>query len=329
MASKIRFVITILPIILGLSVFVIGFNMRQEATVAITPRAIPVHGLMVFSSISVEFDSLHGAIWIEDVAENVSNVVNTYRVTVTSPLDVGELSEGQVFGFQFPYHVEMAELEEAIAEGDIKAKGWSDNEAEAVLVEVVDRDVHIVNDISIVYLTFVPVTDVTHYEFEFWFHCHGAVIRETFSTYSFYLPIAIMKDNVFEEYFSNLNFSVQPLPFASVASMNTGVWVPSGSRVIDVYPPSSIELIKPSREEDDGYRGERLFTWMLDKSGEKLEPGLQSQALRITFEMQEDLNRHDQLLFDSGLLIGVGISNLIAGGYGVLRYVAETPRRME
>jgi len=314
-ASKLRLAVIIVPVILGSIVFAIGFNMRQQTTDVITSRAPPIYGIMPFSSLNFDFDSLRSIFWILNVKNGTIKALHDFMVSLPAPLNEDASSGEQIFGFQFPYRVTfILPL--------TKAKGWSELESDSVPIEIIDKKVHIEEETSIVYLKFTPLQGIKYYDFEFWFYCRDTILQETFSTYTLYIPIQETEKNVFVEYFTSLDWSVHHLdPVEFEHFLETGVWLPQGSQVIDIYPPLTREVI---------VSGERMFTWrtIYDYG---IEPHPQSglKVLRIKFEMREDVERHDRLLYESGLFIGIGISNLIAGCYGILRYLAEKPGRIE
>jgi len=310
MPSKFRLALVFLPVILGVTILAIGFDIRQQATDVITPKTPPIYGIMPFSSINFKFEVLHGVFWILNLNNGTIRILHDFVVSLPHPSDETASLEEQIFGFQFPYRVfGLRPVTEA--------KGWSELESDYVPIEIIDQKVHIEGETSIVYLIFTPLPRIRYYDFPMWFYCGDAIIQETFSTFTLYLPIAEAENNIFTDYFSNLNCQVLHLEPGEQNAFEIGVYLPPGNRVIEAYPP----ITRESMVSD-----ERMFIWTTSYEF-PIEPSHApaSKVLRINFENLAEEERREWLLFESGMLIGIGISEIVTGVYAILRFAAEKP----
>jgi len=318
MSSRLlRLAIIVAPIVLGLVITAWGLNEFYEATVIITPKTPPPYGILAFSSMNFEIYDL--CIWMDRtfVKDNLIDLHFVFGMLVTSPLDEETSLDEQIFGFQIPYYVEL---------GEVKARGRSELEPGGVTIEIVDEKVHTEGDISIIYVKFIPLTGIKQCEFDVRFNWMNAIIKQTFSTYSLSIPISLSENNTFFEYFSNLNYSVHLPKFSGSFLVN--IHLPAYCEVREAIPPITRETIH-SHPTDGGYTPDKYLEWSLSiENIPNPEPFPISEVIRVTFENREELARRDRLLFDSGLWLGIGISNLISGLYGALRYISAIQRRV-
>lgn len=329
MSSRLRLAVIISPIVVGLIVTAYGLTEYYSATVIITPKTTAPYGILAFSSI---FESKIVNLTIStselDIkGNNVNFQTFDFRMTTLGGADSGE----QIFGFQIPYQVEL----ESFAGG-----GWYEDGNGMVEIEVVDTDVYMEEDFSIIYLKFIPLPGEPHYIFGCTFLWTGAIIKQTFSTYRLSIPVSTSPANVFLDYFSNLNYSVRPLQF--LGSLRATITLPPNFELREAIPPIIGEVWYAERNQETGeveFPPAQFLVWELIIEGKQVPPPpsdfsreygeFNSEVVRIDFENLEELAKHNRLHFDSGLWVGIGVSNLIAGGYGILRYYSEKPRRMQ
>jgi len=319
MSSRLlRLAIIVIPIVVGLIATAWGLNEYYEATVIITPKTPAPYGILAFSSMNFEIHDI--IIWMDRtfVKDNLIDLHFVFGMSITSPLDEETSLDEQIFGFQIPYYVEL---------GKVVARERSGLEPEGITIEIIDEEVHTEGDISIIYVKFIPLAGIEQYEFDVRFNWMNAIIKQTFSTYSLSVPISLSENNTFFEYFSNLNYSVHLPKFSGPFTVN--IHLPADCEVREAIPPITREIIH-SHPTDGGYSPDKFLEWSISiENIPNPAPFPISEVIRVTFESREELARHDRLLFDSGLWLGIGVSNFISGFYGALRYISGMQRRVQ
>ena len=322
MASKFHYVVLTLyisQIVLGgYLLYSHGYTTYREVTETLIPRQPSPLGILTVSSLNCTVH-LGMGIWLFDEGLQ-KNMIEQFHLIFDVMLTEESSLDEEMFGFQIPYTVELVEEK-------LEAKGMTEFDREGITIEL-DYDVQIVENITLVYFTFLPIPGMTDLKIDVYFQWRGGIFQQTSSTYRLYIPIATTQFHVFTEFFSILTYPVNLPPFTG--ELGVSIYLPADCRVVESIPPIS-STSYGSGVPNGGYfppfRETIQLSLTIEGYPEPLDGHVMSDLIRLDFESRKALDEHNRSLFGSGLWIGVGISNIIAGVYGAL--LSEMQRRLQ
>jgi len=297
-----RLIIVVFPIAVGAVLTGLGGFRFYEVTAPPPPAKLAPYGLVPFGSSS--FHQMD--IWMQNVYTKESFVDTDIVLHFTLPGLQGE----QVYGFQIPHGIELQRVElNALGNGG------------SVRVDPTDYGVISArHNTSIAYVKFIDLPEIESYDLYVSFRWRDVVARWGFSSYEIVVPLG---SNVHNEVYEQFPSVKPPGSTGQVYRLILEIHLPAGVRVTEAVPPSYVEAIHspPSGEE---FIPRRYLGW--DKYV-GIKPGptrsLQSESIRVAFELPEESELRGRLLFDSGLFIGVGIQFIITGVHEAIKYRAE------
>ena len=282
------------PLVVGVVFTGLGAVYSMEVSQAHQAAILPYYGVLPFASRDFEADDVTFEVTSISLEEGYADCVLTEHVDV-------HLDGDLMFGVQVPRRVEGAFF---------KVVGLDDDKTLEVYYTgdgVVEWDPK--GDVSVMWFEFKPESSYPSFSVEVHFRWLGALSRVGYASYELAVP--------FSNSDSDAVLAVRPdarwlggEPLVSVR-----VDLPVDCSVVECIPQAVGESIY-WREWAPGHRSLVL------------EDGIRFgmphgypllQSFRMVFEVPGLRERHDRLVFDSGLFLGVGVQFLLAGVYDAVK----------
>lgn len=307
--SLLRVIIIVFPITVGTAFTGIGSLNFWEVTVPAPPVKLPSYGFLPFGSSDFEPSDLILEVYSISPKEGFLDVLIDFTFRLKDP--TGE----QTFGFQIPYEIDL---------GDLKIVGYSHDGEEAVILGSSTKNglrvLSTRNETSIVYDTFQASPDYKEYRIIVEVRWKQIIAKRGFFSYEIVVPFERSQCNVVQEHLPDaVMMHHEGLPLSLKFAL------PSRSRIIEAIPPPDQEEIRWLKLGGTPRQCRFIaFERIVDF-------GLTSQlpeqySFRTGFELSDEKERHERLLFDSGLFLGVGIQLIVAGIYEGTKYREERTR---
>lgn len=307
--SLLRIIVIILPIAVGGAFTGIGSLNFYEVTVPAPPVKLPSYGFLPFGSSDFEPGDLVLEVYFVSPEEGFVDGVIDFTFRLKDPR--GE----QTFGFQIPYEIDV---------GGLKILGYSHDGEEAVIPgSSIENGPHVLstrNDTSIIYDTFQVSPEYKEYRIIVEVRWKQIIAKRGFFSYEIVVPFERSQCNVVQEHLPDaMMMHHEGLPLSLKLAL------PSRSRIIEAIPPPDQEEIRWLE------LGGTLRQCRFIAFERIVDFGLISQlpeqySFRTGFELSDEKERHERLLFDSGLFLGVGIQLIVAGIYEGTKYREERTR---
>jgi hypothetical protein len=329
LVSKLRVVVLIFPIVVGLLLLGSGIITYSGAQLhLVKERDIP-YGLLVFSSMQLDHTVIN--IEVPDISlENdrtEDQLLISFEFELQNPISE---KQNQIIGFQFPYAVEYGEHWSVIRglEGNDYVDTGSEHKVQIVEeeAEYYDRPWH--SATSLVYVNFQALPNVSHYSGQFGFSWKSFLVRREYSTYGIVFPFALNVQDAhqairerFPGAFIRLGTSNDKDRLTLTLSMGGSG---GGLDLISAFP-SPIQSLGRSHHITS-------LMWEIEtrdaapiafaRDGERA-----STNIAVYFESLRLAKTRDSMLFSGGTFLGLGAGLFFSGIYEVLRTLEESRRK--
>jgi hypothetical protein len=305
--------VVLFPLLAGGFLTFLGGERLYEANTVQGEKWIAPYGLLAFSStqmrevgISLRPDFRR--------ADLLQSKVPCEVWLVFQPLSYdgqGENEEDAVVGVQFPFRVVNPDILQFFSKTEY---GETEISIKDVNVSIVEE-----NDLitSVFYVQFTPlqITGLGGYVLVFSFDWEGVVYREDFSSFTFTLPVALGVEplqGLVHPYTQNPNAHF--VYYGDKLNLTAGMWFSSDFEVKHTFP--EIEMMRTETGMDAWF--------FFFKVNANREEGTKAELLvTVDFEDKKLTETRSQLLFDSGLYIGLGVALVFSGIHEAIRVLAE------
>jgi len=327
LVSKLRVVVLVFPIVVGLLLLGSGIITYSGAQLPLgKERDIP-YGFLVFSSMQLDYTVIN--IEVPDISLENDRTVDQLRISFEFELQ-NPTSGGQVIGFQFPYAAEYGEHWSVIRgfEGNNYIDTGSEHKVLIVEEEIEYNDRPWHSATSLVFVKFQALPNVSHYSGVVGFSWKSFLVRREYSTYGVVFPFALNVQDVhqaiserFPDAFIRLGTSTEKDRLTLTLSMGGS----GGGLDLRSAFPSPVQSLG---------RGHHIpnLMWEIEtrdaapiafaREGERA-----STNIAVYFEPLRLAATRDSMLFSGGTFLGLGAGLFFSGIYEVLRTLEESRRK--
>jgi len=308
--NKLTLLITIFPLIVGLTLASIGIIDLNTANEIPEPKPNNAYGVLAFSS--GQCSGLDGGIILQEIKlkENIINI----------KIDSGFFLESK---FETPYEVTFGFQVPGVCDQPSFNINGVDKGTKETITEFVILEEKLVafeaEETSLIYVKFMALPNCVEYRIVAQSNLRGLVSKRSFSTYDVTIPFSTTDSYLLAR---------SGLGVASVSGMKWGcsMFVPLGTELKWALPyPDSQQVWLPFT--DDGTPISESFTsFFWDARGRGFDQGsndVRSDAISVILELIIDNKLQGRLFFDSGLYMGLGVSLLISGLYELLKVLTR------
>ncbi|MEM2088233.1 MAG: hypothetical protein QXF52_06095 [Thermoproteota archaeon] len=316
-----KLLVILFPIGAGLYLTNLGTVKLNEATVIpLRPWSTP-YGFLSFSSIP-----LHRLCWSVGIGEQYSNVKSDIcSLNLHFNFELFNASGEQVIGFQLPGEFLTAPI---YSEGGFRIEGYNEQQLEIPINIVDQKVVPVVEEgLSIVYIKFVALPNVSSYHGHTFCTWKGLTTREGYSAYSIVFPVANSKATVHQAVYNY--FPEAYTYYGNELALLIQISLPENCELRRVYPLPDVEEVTSARAPMIREFCWESIPWERPRTEFRTEehPDPASDLVTVEFEFCSEIELRNLLFFDSGLYMGLGISLVFGGIHEALKIVAESKRK--